>query len=300
MNVAAKAGIALAGIGGAAATGIALATRGSEAEPAAGAKEQAGPASNPRAEVQKRSVRALDHDGWPGSHPTDPGNGPGDSGGPSGWMSVDGTVDPPGLWDSYSIFGELSNGRLDATMDMGWGSDARLSGRVDGGSFRTSVDTPGWGNDVDVTGYRTSNGYRGTVDLPGSWSSMDHVITETSRGARAIRNGRFEDPFSFSDARWSSSPDGYGGGRTLTFDPPGWNGTTHVTLNSNVPAGVEATIAAALYNDWKQDNEYPGYDPYDPYVPYDPYDPGYPDSGYPGDGGNGPGDGGGWDDYPIV
>ncbi|MCW2927555.1 MAG: hypothetical protein JWM86_1523 [Thermoleophilia bacterium] len=211
-------------------------------------------------------------------------------------MPVRGTIDPPGFWNEGTIDGDLRGTRLDARIDPpGWGSaDVELSGRVDYGGFSTKVDPWGWGNDTAVSGTRSGNGFRGTVDRPGIWNDVNHVIEETVRGAQVTRHGRFDEALTpgFSEASWTSTPVGTGGGaRILEFDPPGWGNTTRVTLEGNLPAGVEATVAAHLFNEWKLEQErlddYPntgngGTSPGD--------DGSYPGSGYPGD--TSPGDDG--------
>lgn len=264
-----------------------------------------------------RSARAneLDHvdataprhavpDTSPGDEPPGglPRTSPGDE--PVAELRVRGHVDPPGWFDDYGIDGALVGERLDATMDpRGWGNDVRLTGRVDHHRFQTKVDPAGWLNETSVTGVRRAGGYHGTVDRPGLWNDVDHVISEGRRGAGLVREGRFDEPLvpGFSEAVWRSFPNGRHGvaGRTLEFDPPGWANTTRVTLEAELPAGVEATIAAALFHEWKVEQEraedYP--------------DPGYPHDRYPGDTGPGDdgglptspgdGDGGRYDPYPT-
>lgn len=214
-------------------------------------------------------------------------------------MPIRGRIDPPGIWDDYGFDGTLRGDRLEATVDpRGWGNDIRLRGHVDDRGFRTEVDPAGWGNTTDVSGRRTAGGFAGTVDRPGFLNDVNHVISETMRGAHVVREGRFDESFvpRFSEAVWRSAPNGSGiQGRTLEFDPPGWGNTTRVTIEANAPAGVEATLAATLFDQWKTEQErledYP--------------DPGHPGGTAPGDdpGGTAPGDDpwapGYPDDYPI-
>jgi hypothetical protein len=229
----------------------------------------------------------------PGDDPIEyPGSGNGTSPGDDPFsMPVRGRVDPPGFWDDFGITGALEGSRLDATMDpRGWGNDIRLTGRVDGGGWQTESDPAGWSNTTKVTGRRTSSGYEGTVDRPGLWNDVDHRISETIRGAQVLREGRFDESWTptWNEAVWRSGPDGSNlDRRVLEFDPPGWSNTTKVTLEANVPAGVEATIAATLYDGWKTEQE---------------RQDDYPD---PAPGGTAPGDDGGYptspgDDYPTA
>jgi hypothetical protein len=239
-------------------------------------------------------------------------------------MPVRGQVDPPGFWNDQTISGSLDGTRLDATIDpAGWANDIKLRGRVDGGGWETEVDPPGWSNTTRVTGRRTTGGYEGTVDRPGFWNDVDHRITETIRGVEVLRDGRFEESWTpgWDEAVWHSRPDGANvDRRILEFDPPGWSNTTRVVLEANVPAGVEATIAATLYDAWKTEQErqddYPDPDPYPggtspgdgggaptspgddgTYPPTSPGDDGgYPGGGYP-HGPTGPGD---YPDYPYA
>ena len=217
-------------------------------------------------------------------------------------MPVSGKIDPSGWWDDYTFSGSLQGDRLDARIDpRGWGNDVQLSGRVDYGGFDTRVDPRGWGNDTVVRGARTaSGGFEATVDRPGIWNDVKLRLTETVRGAQITREGRFDESLtpSFSEATWRSTPSGTGGGaRVLEFDPPGWSNTTRVDLVGNAPAGVEATIASYLFDQWKVEQErqaeYPDPDYPGPTGPGDDYPtaPGYPTS---------PGDGGGiYDPYPT-
>ena len=210
-------------------------------------------------------------------------------------MPVRGFIDPPGLWNDYGIDGRLDGSRLDATIDpRGWWNDVHVSGRVDGGGFRTTVDPAGWGNDVQVRGTRSGNGFRGEVSRPGWFNDVDHRITETVQGAQLLRHGQFDEPLTpgFAEVEWESSPVGVGGGgRVLEFDPPGWGNTTRVDLEGNPPAGVEASVAAYLFDQWKLEQERQAEYP----------DPGYPDPTSPGDdptGPTSPGDDGGSYPYP--
>jgi hypothetical protein len=214
---------------------------------------------------------------------------------------VNGHIDPPGWFDDYLFDGSLDRGRLDATIDpRGWFNDIRVTGRVDHGGFETTIDPKGFGNDTSVSGTRTSSGFDGTVDRPGLWNDVRHRIDETVRGGQVLREGRFDERLvpSFSEAVWRSSPvDAGDGARLLEFDPPGWGNTTRVTLEGNQPAGVEASIAAHLFDSWKTELERQ-----DDYPDTDYPDTDYPDTGYPGD--TGPGDDSGYptspgDDYPI-
>lgn len=220
-------------------------------------------------------------------------------------MPVRGRIDPPGFWDDFSFDGSLSGDRLDATLDpRGWGNDIKVRGRVDGGGWSTEVDPSGWSNTTKVDGRRSGDGYSGTVDRPGLWNGVDHRIRETIEGVRVLREGHFDESWtpSWNEVSWRSAPNGMNiDGRTLEFDPPGWGNTTVVTLEANVPAGVEATIAAALYDGWKTEQErqddYPDPDPY-PVDPSPGDDPGYPTS--PGDDGGYPTGPGDYPDYPYA
>ena len=205
-------------------------------------------------------------------------------------MPVRGTIDPSGWFDDYSFNGSLNGSHLDATVDpRGWGNDVQLSGRVDYSGFDTRIDPRGWGNDTVVRGARTASGFEATVDRPGIWNDVKLRLSETVRGAQVIREGRFDESLtpSFSEASWRSEPVGTGGGaRVLTFDPPGFANNIRVDLVGNPPAGVEATIASYLFDQWKTEQEriddYP--------------DPSYPDPTGPGDDyPTGPGD-----DYPTA
>lgn len=215
-----------------------------------------------------------------------PGNGPGDE---RLRMPVRGHIDPPGWFDDYVINGSLDGDRLRATIDpRGWFNDIDVSGRVDQGGFSTRIDPRGWNNDTSVHGQRTYGGYDGSVDRPGLWNDVRHPINETIRGAHVLREGRFDERLvpGFSEASWRSFPnDAHGGSRTIEFDPPGWGNTTRVTLEGNAPAGVEATVAAHLFDAWKTELERQAE---------------YPDPAYPGP--SGPGDERvGWDpSYPTV
>ena len=230
----------------------------------------------------------------PGSFdgPTSPGDDPYST-------PVRGQIDPPGWWNDYQVDGAVRGTQLDAQMDPpGWLNEVQLSGRVDYSGFDTRIDPRGWGNDTTVVGARTSSGFTGTVDRPGLWNDVRHSITETVRGAQVVREGRFDETLvpSFMEASWRSEPVGTGGGaRRLTFDPPGWGNDTRVDLEGNPPAGVEATIAAHLFNEWRIEQErqddYP-----DPGYP----DPTYPDPSYPSvpGGPTGPGDDSGYPTSP--
>lgn len=226
-------------------------------------------------------------------------------------MPVRGTIDPSGWWDDYTVDGSLNGDRLDATIDpRGWGNDVRLTGRVDHSGFDTRIDPRGWGNDTVVRGARTaSGGFDATVDRPGIWNDVRLRMSETIRGAQITREGRFDESLtpSFSEATWKSYPVGVGGGgRVVEFDPPGWANNTRVDLVGNAPAGVEATIASYLFDQWKLEQErqaeYPDPSYPDPTGPGDDYPtgPSYPtgpgddyptDPGYP----TAPGD-----DYPAY
>jgi hypothetical protein len=210
-------------------------------------------------------------------------NGPGDA--PIS-MPVRGEINPSGWFDAYEFDGDLRGSRLDATIDpRGWGNDIRVTGQVDWAGWDVSVDPRGWANDTRVIGARDAGGFAGVVDRPGIWNDVQHRITETVRGARVLREGRFDERLTpgFAEASWSSKPVGTGGGsRELMFDPPGWANNTLVTLEGNPPAGVEASIAAHLFDAWKteQEREANAPDPDHPDTDY-PTAPGYP---------NGPGD----------
>ncbi len=251
-------------------------------------------------------------------HGTSPGDDPNPYPNPGGGtspgdepisMPVRGTIDGSGWFDDYSFDGSLRGDRLDATIDpRGWGNDVRLTGRVDYSGFDTRIDPRGWGNDTVVRGARTASGFEANVDRPGIWNDVKLRMTETVRGAQITREGRFDESLtpSFSEASWHSEPVGTGGGgRVLTFDPPGWANNTRVDLVGNAPAGVEATIASYLFDQWKTEQErqddYPDPSYPDPTGPGDDYPtgPSYPtgpgddypaDPGYP----TGPGD-----DYPY-
>lgn len=229
------------------------------------------------------------------------GNGPGDE---QARMPVRGHIDPPAWFDDYLVDGSLEGDRLRATIDpRGWFNDISVSGHVDHGTFSTRLDPRGWSNETAVRGERTYDGYQGSVDRPGLWNDVRHPISETIRGTEVLREGRFDERLvpGFSEAVWRSFPnDAHGGSRTLEFDPPGWSNTTRVTLEGSLPAGVEATVAAHLFDAWKTElerqAEYPDPGHTDPSGPGDEHggwDPGYPEPGYPSvpGSGNGPGDG---------
>jgi hypothetical protein len=215
-------------------------------------------------------------DPYPGSG-TSPGDDPVDP-------RVSGHVDPPGWFDDYTYDGTLDGTQLDVEIDpRGWWNEIGARGRVDANGWDVTLDPPGWGN-VQVSGTRTRSGYEGVVDRPGLWNDVQHAIRETGAGAGVTREGRFDERLvpSWSEATWRSFPaDAARGTRTLEFDPPGWANTTRVTLDQPAPAGVEATIAAHLFDQWKLQLERDAAD-----YP----DPDYPDPDYP----TAPGD-----DYPY-
>ncbi|MCB0878477.1 MAG: hypothetical protein KDC46_05800 [Thermoleophilia bacterium] len=227
-----------------------------------------------------------------------PGSGTGTSPGDDPASGrIDGHIDPPGWFDDYTFDGSLDRSRLDMTIDpRGWFNDVSVNGTVTSSSWDTRIDPRGWANDTKVDGHRSGSGYTGTVDRPGLWNDVRHTIKESVRGGELIREGRFDETLvpSFSEASWRSAPAG-DGARLLEFDPPGWGNTTRVTITGPAPAGVEATVAAHLFDTWKtaleeearRQNDYPdtghggGTSPGDDssYPSYPDY-PGYP--GYPG------------------
>lgn len=201
---------------------------------------------------------------------------------------VSGHIDPPAWFDDYTFDGTLDRSRLDVTIDpRGWWNDIGVTGRVDAGGWNVKIDPPGWGNTVHVDGQRATSGWKGTVDRPGPWNDVEHRISESRSGRGVTREGRFDERLvpSFSEAKWRSSSAG-GSARLLEFDPPGWGNTTRVTLDGNPPAGVEAVIAAHLFDAWKTElerqAEYPDPDYPDPTGPGDDYDyPTAPGDDYP-------------------
>ena len=273
--------------GAVAATGIALmiAARHNDS-----GREETDEAGEPT--VTPALAPRRDDTSW-GDDPIDDGSGyptgpvgpvyPGPGGGTSGGddavrMPVSGHIDPPGWFDDYTFDGTLDRGRLDVIVDpRGWFNDIEVDGRVSDTSWDVDIDPPGWGNTTRVDGHRTSWGsYDGTVDRPGIFNDVEHRITETVRGTQLIREGRFDERFvpGWSEATWRSAPTNTGdGARLLEFDPPGWGNTTRVTLDGAPPAGVEAAVAAHLFDAWRTEQERQAEYP----------DPGYPDPTGPGD-----------------
>jgi hypothetical protein len=185
-------------------------------------------------------------------------------------MPVRGHVDPPGWFDDYSFDGSLAGGQLDAKFDpRGPWNTVHVTGRVDGAGYDTRIDNQGWGGVTTLRGARQGDGsFSGSVDRPGLWNGATLRVSETVHGASIVRDGHFDESLtpSFAEASWHSEPvDAGGPGRTLDFDPPGWGNTTHVSLEGDPPAGVEASIATHLYDQWKteqerqaqQDSDYP-------------------------------------------